>query len=104
MLFYVTFPHETRAKLQQYTLSSSVLIGSLSCVRAKPPLRAVLKIGLTRESREDRDSCCWVPGHVVFSLKDCIARVNEFYKEIYSSDTYSHSHCQEHHFWYPVAA
>ena len=58
-------------------------------MRAKPPLRAVLKIGLTRESRGDRDSCCWVPGHVVFSLKDCIARVNEFYKEIYSSDTYS---------------
>ena len=34
--------------------SSSVLIGSLNCVRAKPPLRAVLKIkllgkGLTQE-------------------------------------------------------
>ena len=28
--------------VRQYTLSSSVLIGSLNCVREKPPLRAVL--------------------------------------------------------------
>ena len=47
-----------RAKLKQYTLSSSILIGSLNCVRAKRPLRAVLKIkllrkGLTQESSEE---------------------------------------------------
>ena len=29
--------------VKQYTLSSSVLIGTLNCVCAKPPLRAVLR-------------------------------------------------------------
>ena len=49
--------------VKQYTLSSSVLIGSLNCVRAEPPLRAVLLIdllgkGLTpRHSIGDRGSC-----------------------------------------------
>ena len=32
--------------IKQYTLSSSVLIGSLNCVRAKPPLRTVPRINL----------------------------------------------------------
>ena len=43
--------------VKQYTLSSSVSIGFLNCLRAKPPLRAVLKIkllgkGLTQETGE----------------------------------------------------
>ena len=45
--------------VKQYTLSSSLLIGSLNRVRAKPPLRAVLKIkllgkGLTQEISGER--------------------------------------------------
>ena len=48
--------------VKQYTLSSSVLIGSLNCVRAKSPLIAILKIkllgeGLTQEISGDRGSC-----------------------------------------------
>ena len=45
-----------KCDVKQYTLYSSVLIGSLNCVRAKPPLRAVLLINLLGKALTPRHS------------------------------------------------